>query len=124
MAWAEMKILTDAELPTKKEMRQLEDYLRRKTKPRFYADENFPNIAVEILRRRGADVLTVHEAMRNGHPDENHAAEALRLGRVLITCDRDYLDERKFPLIHCPAIIVCDFGKGSAHEIDRTFQCL
>jgi hypothetical protein len=124
MAWAEIKHLTDADLPTKREMRQVEDYLRRKAKPRFYADENFPNIAVEILRRRDADVLTVHEAMRNGHPDESHAAEALRLGRILITCDRDYLDERRFPLIHCPAVIVCDFGKGSVREIARAFQCL
>lgn len=95
--------------PTDFEVRQVEDYIRRKAKPRFYADENFPTMATEILRRRKADVLTVVETGRRQHPDENHAAEALRLGRVLITCDRDYLDECKFPLIHCPAIVICSY---------------
>jgi hypothetical protein len=70
--------------------------------PRFYADENFPTAAIEILRRLGANVITVRDARRRGHPDENHTAEALRMGRILITCDRDYLNERRFPLIHCP----------------------
>ena len=105
-------------------MWQVEDYIRRNAKPRFYADENLPTIATEILRRRDADVLTVQEAGRRRHPDENHTAEALRLGRVLITCDRDYLDERRFPLIHCPAIVICDFGRGSIREIRGTFGCL
>jgi len=42
--------------------------------------------AVEILRNRKLDVLTVEEK-KSGHPDESHTAEALRLGRVLIACD-------------------------------------
>jgi hypothetical protein len=66
----------------------------------------------------------VQEARRTGHPDEKHTARALQLGRVLITCDRDYLDERKFPIIHCPAIVVCNFGSGTATEIRDTFFCL
>jgi predicted nuclease of predicted toxin-antitoxin system len=124
MAWVNMEKLVAADPPTDREAREVDDYVRRKAKPRFYADENFPSTATTILRRRGADVLTVQEARCQGHPDENHAAEALRLGRVLITCDRDYLDERRFPLIHCPAIVVCDFGRGSAREILDTFDCL
>jgi len=119
-----MEKLVGADSPTEREARQVFGYLGRKAKPRFYADENFPSIATTILRRRGADVPTVQKYRREGHPDENHAAEALRLVRVLITCDRDYLDERRFPLIHCPAIVVCDFGRVSAREIDDTFNCL
>jgi len=30
--------------------------------------------------------------------------------RILLTCDRDYLDERRLPLIHSPVIVVCNFG--------------
>lgn len=122
MAWQDVK--SSAKGPTDFEVRQVVDYVRRNAKPRFYADENFPTAATALLRRRKADVLTVAEARRRGHPDENHAAEALRLGRALITCDRDYLDERKFPLIHCPAIVICHFGKGSVREIHNTFYCL
>ncbi len=119
-----MEELVAADPPTEQEARQVLDYLRRKAKPRSYADENLPSIATTILRRRGADVSTVQESRRQGHPDENHATEALRLGRVLLTWDRDFLDERRFPLIHCPAIDVCDFGRSSAREISDTFNCL
>src|SRR6266481_9472640 len=77
-----------------------------------------------MLRGLNADVLSVRETGQRGHPDENHAAEALRLGRILITCDHDYLNERRFPLIHCPALIVFDFGNGTVDEIKSTFACL
>jgi hypothetical protein len=109
---------------TEREKQQVLDYVRRRAKPRFYADEDFPMFAIAMLRRRGADVLTTHEAGRRGHPDENHAAESLRLARILITCNRDYLDERRFPLIHCPAIVVCAFGRGTAKDTAKTFGAL
>jgi len=54
------------------------------------------------LRELKADVLTVQANRRRRHPDENHAAEALRLRRILITCDRDYLDER---VSHCCIVL-------------------
>ena len=121
MPWGDLII--DRE-PTEREKRQVIAFVRRKAKPRFYADENFSAQAIAVLRQLGADVMTVHDARRRGHPDENHAAEALRLHRILITCDRDYLDERRFPLMHCPAIVVCDFGGGTVADIRKTFNCL
>lgn len=48
----------------------------------------------------------------------------MRNGRILLTCDRDYLDERRFPLIHSPAIAVFDFGAGSPREVQGAFTCL
>ena len=69
-------------------------------------------------------MITVQDVARRRHPDENHGAYALKHGYILITCDRDYLNERRFPLIHCPAIAVVDFGTGSAQEIRQTFTCL
>jgi hypothetical protein len=124
MPWIDLKNIAAGDPPTEREKQQVNDYVRRRAKPRFYADENFPSVAIKILRRLGADVLTVHDARLRGHPDENHTAQALRLGRILITCDRDYLDDRRFPLIHCPALIVCDFGSGTLDDIWRTFTCL
>jgi predicted nuclease of predicted toxin-antitoxin system len=121
MPWTAIKI---SEQPTEREKRQVQDYIRRRAKPRFYADENFPTSAIKLLRQLGANVLTVRDARRHGQPDENHLAEALRLGRILITCDHDYLDHRRFPLIHCPAVIVFDFANGTPDDIRRTFGCL
>lgn len=110
--------------PTKKEIEQVLDYRSRKARARFFSDENFPNEAVRLVRAKGAHVLTVREARRTGHPDENQAAFALKTGRILLTCDRDYLDEIRFPLIGCPTIVVCDFGSGSTSEMEQTFRCL
>ncbi|HTD17748.1 MAG TPA: DUF5615 family PIN-like protein [Chthoniobacterales bacterium] len=125
MPWTDIEnIIADSE-PTEREKRHVIDFARRKTKPRFYADEDFPQLATDILKRLlKADVLTVQDNRRRGQPDQNHIAEALRLGRILVTCDRDYLDERRFPLVHCPALVVCDFGGRTLGEILSTFRCL
>lgn len=64
--------------PSKAEIRQVIDYTKRAAKIRFYADENFPEIATRILRRYGAQVVTVAEVGLRMHPDENHAEYALR----------------------------------------------
>src|SRR5260370_797783 len=124
MAWIDLEDIVADDPPTAREVEQVNEYVRRRAKARFYADENFPPVAVKILRRLGGDVLTVDEASRRGQPDENHAAEALRLGGILVTCDPDYLDDRRFPLIHCPALIVFDFGGGTTAEIVDTLNCL
>jgi predicted nuclease of predicted toxin-antitoxin system len=125
MAWVNLIELVRDNPPSEKEIEQVLEYRRRKAKARFYADENFPVLAVELLRKMGAKVVTVQEVGRRRHPDENHAAYALKHGYILLTCDRDYLDESRFPLIHCPAITVFDFGSGSPREeIQQSFTCL
>jgi len=122
--WVDVAEQLKEDPPSKAEIRQGEEFLRRNAKVRFYADENFPAVAVEILRGCGGRVLTAQEAGLRRHPDENHAAFALRNGYVLVTCDRDYLDNGKFPLTHCPAIAVFDFGRGTPIEMRATFRCL
>jgi hypothetical protein len=72
MPWTNIADIVADELPTEREKRRVHDYVRRRAKPRFYADENFPTIAITILRRLGADVLTVRDVRRHGHPDENN----------------------------------------------------
>ena len=124
VGWTNIEDLVAADPPSRRDAQEVLEYLARRAKARFYADENFPADAVEILRSIGASVLTAQDADRTGHPDENHAAFALKNGLVLVTCDRDFLDERRHPLIHCPAIFVFDFGSGSALEIRQAYRCL
>ena len=124
MGWVDIMERLATEPPTKKEAEQVFEYGSRKAKPRFYADENFPAKAVQVLRGMGARVLTAKDADLVGHSDEDHASYALKYGYVLLTCDRDYLDDRRFPLIQCPVIAVFDFGSGSQAEIRQSFRCL
>jgi predicted nuclease of predicted toxin-antitoxin system len=79
---------------------------------------------MSLLREMGVRVQTAEEAGLIGHPDEDYASYALRHGLVLVTCDRDFLDEKRFPLIHCPAVFVFDFGSGSVREMKQAFRCL
>ena len=58
---------------------------------RLYLDENLtPKIATQ-LRRRGVDIVSVHELGLTGDSDENHLQRATEMKRVLVTADTDFL---------------------------------
>lgn len=80
MPWVDVANVVAANPPSEKERRQVFDWLRHRTKARFYADENFPADAVRMLRSQGCRAVTAEDLRRRGHPDENHAAYALRKG--------------------------------------------
>jgi hypothetical protein len=67
--------------------------------PRVYVDANIPAGLVAFMRQALRwDVLFVleHEDLRRA-PDGEHSRLARQLRRTLITQDRDYLDDRRFP---------------------------
>jgi predicted nuclease of predicted toxin-antitoxin system len=124
MAWVDIEDIVRRDPPNKEEALEVFDYLKRKAKPRFYADENFPPRAIQALKKMGANVLTVADSGLAGHSDEDHAAYALKNGYILVTCDRDYLNERRFPLNQSPALFVFDIASGTEREIRNSFSCL
>jgi hypothetical protein len=76
--------------------------------PRVYADANIPNGVVVYMRTAlGWDVLFVleHDDLRRA-PDIQHYRLARQLGRTLVTLDRDYTDDRRFPPAESPGVIV------------------
>ena len=77
-------------------------------RPRIYADANIPNGAVAYMRHQLQwDVLFVmeDEALRRGR-DIEHFRLARQLARTLLTFDRDYADDRRFPPAEGPGVIV------------------
>jgi hypothetical protein len=85
---------------------------RLSPRPRIYADANVPAGLVSYMRQRlDWDVLFVLEEdeLRRA-PDSKHYRLAQQLRRTLVTLDRDYLDDRRFPpgegggvlVIHAP----------------------
>ena len=68
-------------------------------KPRIYADANVPAGLVAYMRQRLQwDVLfVVEEATLRRASDLRHYRLAEQLRRTLVTMDRDYLDDRRFP---------------------------
>ena len=58
---------------------------------KFYTDEHIPHAVVRGLRARGLDVLSVKEAGLLSATDAEHLERACGEGRVLVTCDADFL---------------------------------
>ena len=77
-------------------------------RPRIYADANVPSGIVAHMRARLRwDVLFVlEEADLRRAPDVKHYQLAHQLRRTLVTLDRDYLDDRRFPLECCGGVLV------------------
>ena len=76
--------------------------------PRLYVDANVPAGLVLFMRQRLRwDVLFVieHDDLRRAR-DYEHYRLAHDLRRTLITFDRDYLDDRKFPPAESGGVIV------------------
>jgi hypothetical protein len=72
---------------------------RLTARPRIYADANMPaGIVAHMRTRLKWDVLFVIEEddLRRA-PDEKHYQLAQQLCRTIVTMDRDYLDDRRFP---------------------------
>jgi hypothetical protein len=76
--------------------------------PRVYVDANVPAGLVSFMRTALTwDVLFVieHDDLRRAS-DGEHYRLARQLRRTLITLDRDYLDDRKFPPERSGGVIV------------------
>lgn len=72
---------------------------RLSPRPRIYADANVPAGLIAHMRARLQwDVLFVleEEELRRA-PDQEHYRLARQLRRTLVTLDRDYLDDGRFP---------------------------
>ena len=67
---------------------------------RFHLDKNVDPDVAHALRKHGIDVTTTLELGMRGQSDEEQLAFAQREGRVLITCDTDFLAIAKGNLPH------------------------
>jgi hypothetical protein len=77
-------------------------------RPRVYADANVPLGVVAFMRETLQwDVLWVMEQpdLRRAR-DTEHFQLARKLRRTLVTLDRDYLDDRKFPPAQGSGVLV------------------
>ena len=77
-------------------------------RPRVYADANVPaGIVAHMREALRWDVLFVmeHPDLRRAR-DAEHYRLAKQLRRTLVTLDRDYLDDRKFPPAQGAGVLV------------------
>lgn len=82
--------------------------VRLSPRPRIYADANVPAGLVAHMRTRLRwDVLfVVEEDDLRRASDARHYQLAQQLRRTLVTMDRDYLDDRRFPPADSGGVLV------------------
>ncbi len=97
-------------------------------RPRIYADANVPARLVAYMRDvLHWDVLFVLEdAGLRRAPDVRHYHLAQKLHRTLVTLDRDYLDDRRFPPDEGAGVLVLSAPDERAFaallgRVDRSF---
>ena len=84
------------------------EVIRRGGGPRIYVDANVPAGLVAFMRRQlGWDVLFVmeHDELRRAR-DEEHYRLARQWRRTLVSLDRDYVDDRRFPPDESGGVVV------------------
>ena len=79
-------------------------------RPRIYADANVPAGLVTFMRTRlHWDVFhVIDDPDLRRAPDTKHYELARQLRRTLVTLDRDYLDDRRFPPSVTSGVLVID----------------
>ena len=91
-------------------------------KVRFYADHNVDYAFVEALRIKKYDVETARDIGAERQPDEFHFRRAFKSKRVLLTLDRDFLDNDRFPLSQTRGVIVLNVDTSNIPQLARAFE--
>jgi predicted nuclease of predicted toxin-antitoxin system len=96
-----------------------------KGKARFLVDESLGVEASHVIRASGWNVLYVDEAGLGGKSDEDVYAFAWREDRIILTHDKDFLNDRRFPFHRNPGVIVVPGATGETPGlVDAIFRVL
>ncbi|MGA2905333.1 MAG: DUF5615 family PIN-like protein [Candidatus Korobacteraceae bacterium] len=85
--------------------------------PRFLVDESLGNDAARLLRDQGYNAKFVEDLGLMGKADDAVFAAAWKDQRIVLTHDRDFLDNRRFPQNRNPGVVV--FAVGASGEDDQ-----
>ena len=88
-----------------------------KGRPKFLVDESLGAEVTRLLRKSGWNATDVFELGINGQPDENVFAKAKSQDRILLTHDRDFLNNHRFPPRLNPGIVVLPGGDGDRRAL-------
>jgi predicted nuclease of predicted toxin-antitoxin system len=89
-------------------------------KLRLMADANFPRPIAEEIRAAGIDLEGPDAALR-GREDAEVLDACRKSGRVLLTFDEGFWNDRKHPLRHTPGVIVLAVPSEDSESALRAF---
>lgn len=86
---------------------------------RVLVDENVHIGVAATLRGKHYNVRTVEDVGLTKRSDELVFRYARKHGRVILTHDPDFLDNRRFPLRYCPGVVILPGGDGDWRAVWR-----
>jgi predicted nuclease of predicted toxin-antitoxin system len=87
---------------------------------RCYLDENVPLGVAHQLRTRGIEVVTARDLGLRGVSDNDHLANATRMGHVLCTYDTDFIELARDGIEHAGIVL----GQPEDHHIGEWVRWL
>ena len=99
-------------------MRPKRAYLRQK--PTLYFDENFPQQVIDAAKlsgplRNSFKLLSVFDFNNQGRDDQFQLGFCKSRGFVLVTLDKDFMDDRRYPIQNLPGMIVVSAAKNRSN---------
>ena len=95
----------------------IQEARKDRKKARFLVDENMYGAVLKFLKQAGFNAVGISNVGLSGHADEDILAFAKRDDRVVLTHDRDFLDDRRFPLSQNPGIVVLPGAHGNSDAL-------
>lgn len=91
-------------------------------KPILYFDENFPKKIIDTLKaerniKNYFKIYSVYDFSNQNQDDKFQYAFAKKKGFILVSLDRDFINDSKFPIQNMPGIIIVIEGKNSSSGI-------
>lgn len=90
-----------------------------KIRLQLYADECFPLPSVTYLKSLGFSIVHAFDKRNVQKKDSFHLIESRRLGRILITLDRDFLYYSEADLKNHPGIIVVSSSSITSPYVNK-----
>lgn len=88
----------------------------------LYADECFPVPVVTYLKSQGLSIIHAYDKNYIQKSDRFHLSISKKLGRVLITLDRDFNEYEQTSLKGFPGVIIISVGSTTPLNITKVSQ--
>lgn len=91
----------------------------KKSRLRFYADENIPVTSVTYLKAKGISIVHAFDYGFIEKPDKEHVQKSKSLKRILISLDKDVKKFKNVFLIDHPGIILLSTGDITPNHLNK-----
>jgi predicted nuclease of predicted toxin-antitoxin system len=108
--------------PSKEREREVNHLTQRRSK--FLVDEGLGPGVADVLRLLRYNTIFAPDVGLGGHADEDVYAFAWRTKRVLLTHDKDFLNDRKFPFNRNPGVIVLPGEEGEQAPLGAAIRSM